>query len=49
MKVAVVGSRNMNINIAKYMPENIELIVSGGASGIDALAEGYAKNHKWNR
>lgn len=45
MKVAVVGSRSTQLNISKHMPENVELIVSGGASGIDTLAEDYAKKH----
>lgn len=45
MKVAVVGSRNTKVNITKHMPGNIELIISGGASGIDTLAQDYAKKH----
>jgi len=45
MKIAVVGSRNSHVNIEKYMPKNVNLIISGGASGIDNLAESYAQKH----
>ena len=31
MKVAVVGSRNLCVDISGYMPENTTEIVSGGA------------------
>ncbi len=44
MKVAVVGSRNLNINIAEYLDcEMVTELVSGGARGIDSLAEEYAR------
>lgn len=42
MKVAIVGSRNLNIDISKYIPEGVTEIISGGANGIDTLAEKYA-------
>lgn len=43
MKVAVVGSRSLtNADISKYIPPDAELIISGGAVGIDTLAEQYA-------
>jgi len=42
MKVAIIGSRNLDINIEKHLPKNISLIISGGAIGIDTLAEKYA-------
>lgn len=44
MLVAVVGSRNVSprLDISKYMPEDITGIVSGGARGVDRLAEMYA-------
>ena len=43
MKVAVIGSRNLtNVEISKYIPENTEEIISGGARGIDTLAEAWA-------
>lgn len=43
MKLAVVGSRGLNVKIENYIPKtNIELIISGGAKGIDTLAQQYA-------
>lgn len=43
MKVAIVGSRGIgNIDISKYIPREATLIISGGAKGIDTLAEEYA-------
>lgn len=47
MKLAIIGSRTIsNINIERYIPEGVCEIVSGGASGIDALAKEYAIKHK---
>lgn len=45
-KTAIVGSRNLNVNIENYIPPNTTLIISGGAKGIDKLAEYYANEHK---
>lgn len=52
MKAAVIGSRNLSVDIDKYlleveerMCEKITLIISGGARGIDSLAEKYADMH----
>lgn len=45
MKVAVVGSRNRTISpteLANYLPDNTDCIVSGGARGIDRCAALYA-------
>lgn len=43
MRLAIVGSRSLTVNIEDYIPkDNIELIISGGAKGIDTLAEKYA-------
>lgn len=47
MKLLIVGSRNIkNFDISSYIPSEIELIISGGAKGIDTLAEEYADIHK---
>ena len=44
MKLAVVGSRNLtNIELEKYISEEVEEIVSGGAVGVDSCAAEYAK------
>lgn len=43
MKVAIIGSRNLNItNLGDYLPENVTEIVSGGAKGVDSCAKEYA-------
>lgn len=47
MKVAVIGSRSLNIdNIGKYLPEGVTEIVSGGAKGIDSCVREYAKKKR---
>ena len=47
MKLLIAGSRGIkNFDLEKYVPEEVTLIISGGAAGIDALAEEYAdKKH----
>lgn len=45
VKLAIVGSRNLtNIVLDRYISEEVEEIVSGGAVGIDFCAAEYAKN-----
>ena len=45
MKLAIVGSRNLtNIVLDRYISEEVEEIVSGGAVGVDFCAAEYAKN-----
>ena len=47
MKIAIIGSRNLQvIDIEKYLPPDCTEIVSGGAKGIDACAEQYARKHQ---
>lgn len=46
MKVAVIGSRGLVVkNLGKYLPPDTTEIVSGGARGIDACAEQYAREN----
>ena len=45
MRVAIVGSRDLSVDIEKYIPENTTEIVSGGARVIDTLAERWADQH----
>lgn len=46
MKVAVIGSRGLKIDdLGKYLPEETDEIVSGGAIGVDRCAREYAKAH----
>lgn len=43
MKVMVAGSRGIdNIDISQYMPPEMTMLISGGARGVDTLAELYA-------
>jgi uncharacterized phage-like protein YoqJ len=43
MRVAIIGSRKLKADISKYVPEGCTVIISGGASGIDKYAAGFAK------
>ncbi len=52
MKLAIIGSRTFNNyeilkeEVSKFVnPNEISLIVSGGAKGADTLGERYAKEH----
>lgn len=42
MKVAIIGSRDLKFKINRYVPSSARLIISGGARGIDSIAEAYA-------
>ena len=47
MKLMIVGSRSIqNFDLTPHIPQNVDLIITGGAQGIDSLAEEYADRHK---
>ena len=47
MKLLIVGSRNIkSFDLSEYIPMNTDIIISGGAKGIDLIAEKYADDHK---
>lgn len=47
MKLLIVGSRNItNFSLLEHIPKETTLIISGGASGVDRLAEEYADTHR---
>ena len=47
MKLLIAGSRGINdFDLSQYVPKETELIISGGAGGIDTVAEKYADRHK---
>ena len=47
MKLLIVGSRGIeDISLEEYVPEGVKCIISGGANGVDTLAEKYADKHK---
>lgn len=47
MKLLIVGSRSIkDFDLSPYITADVDTIISGGACGIDSLAEQYAdKNH----
>ena len=46
MNLLIVGSRSIKeFHLTPYIPCETTLIISGGASGIDTLAEKYADTH----
>ena len=50
MKLLIAGSRSItNFDLTKYIPKETTLIISGGACGIDALAEEYADHHRLSK
>ena len=43
----IAGSRSIeDFDLSGYIPPETELIISGGAKGIDTVAEKYADEHK---
>ena len=47
IKIAIIGSRSLiDVDISKYIPENVREIISGGAIGIDTLAEKVADERR---
>ena len=50
MKALIVGSRSITeFDLSKIMTPDMEMIISGGAKGVDALAERYADEHKLSK
>lgn len=46
MKLLIAGSRKIEkFDFKKYIPLETDLIISGGAKGIDTLAEQFAAHH----
>lgn len=44
MKIAIVGSRRItNADLSAYVNDDADMIISGGANGIDRLAAEFAK------
>lgn len=47
MKLLIAGSRSITaFDLSPYVPKDVELIICGGAAGVDALAEQYADAHR---
>ena len=50
MKLLIVGSRSItNFDLSPYVCGNIDTIISGGADGMDTIAEQYADAHKLSK
>lgn len=46
MKLLIVGSRSItDFDLSPYIPPQADVIISGGAGGVDTLAEQYADRH----
>lgn len=44
MKLLIAGSRSItSFDLSPYIPDEVDLIITGGAKGIDTLVEAYAK------
>ena len=50
MKLLIVGSRNItSFDLSPYVSAEVDTIISGGACGIDSLAEQYADSHRLSK
>ena len=47
MKLLIIGSRSItNFDLSAYISSDVDTVISGGANGIDSLAEKYADDHR---
>lgn len=50
MKLLIVGSRSIvSFNLSEYNFQGVDTIISGGAAGVDSIAERYADEHKLSK
>ena len=50
MKLLIVGSRSIKeFDLSPYIPKEVDTVISGGAGGIDSLAEQYADKHRLSK
>lgn len=50
MKLMIVGSRTIcKLDLSLYIPPEADWIITGGAQGIDTLAEQYADLHRLSK
>ncbi len=50
MKLLIVGSRSIkNFDLSPYVSKDVDTIISGGANGVDTLAEEYADKHRLSK
>ena len=50
MKLLIVGSRSIqDFDLSPYVSAEVDTVISGGAGGIDSLAEQYADLHRLSK
>ena len=50
MKLLIVGSRSItDFDLSPYIPKETDTVISGGANGIDTLAERYSDLHRLSK
>ena len=50
MKLLIVGSRSItDFDLSPYIPSDVDTVISGGAGGVDSLAEQYADTHRLSK
>ena len=50
MKLLIVGSRSIkDFDLSPHIPADVDTIISGGADGVDSLAEKYADEHRLSK
>ncbi len=50
MKLLIAGSRSItNFDLSPYIGEDVDTILSGGADGVDTIAEKYADEHRLSK
>lgn len=50
MNLLIVGSRSITkFDLSGYVPQEADLIISGGADGVDSIAEKYADEHRLSK
>ena len=50
MKLLIIGSRSItDFDLSPYITPEVDTIMSGGARGVDSLAEKYADDHRLSK
>ena len=50
MKLLIVGSRSVTeFDLSQYISSDVDTIISGGAGGVDTIAEQYADAHRLSK
>jgi predicted Rossmann fold nucleotide-binding protein DprA/Smf involved in DNA uptake len=50
MKLLIAGSRSITaFDLSPHIPSTVDTVISGGAGGIDSLAEQYADFHRLSK